>query len=149
MSRPAVSVLQHKGHVQTAFQHIGGPLETLAPERMPSFLGTPLETPAKMPSHLIRPGNKRLASRTLGPEESKRQLIGGGDLLQFDGGWATTGRRNSAPNVVSPYLEQGGGSFLFGEDAQVGYPFPSPMIGGALDANVWNGGIKFTGSSYV
>lgn len=74
-----------------------GPLQTLAPERTPSFLiATPsseldgmkwpfalpnknmpatLLSPFKMPNHLARPGNKRLPSQTLGPDMQKRQSI--------------------------------------------------------------------------
>lgn len=131
-SRPAASVLQNTQPIHPAFQLAGGPLETLAPQRTPSFLDTPFDNRPKVPSHPLRPNNKRLASRTLGPEEAKRQSTGG-DLLLFESGWNATGRRNSAPSIPSPYLDNGGGSW-FGDEMQVGYPFPSPMIPSTAEA---------------
>jgi hypothetical protein len=128
-SRPAASVLQNTQPIHPAFP--GGPLETLAPQRTPSFMDTPSDRP-KVPSHPLRPSNKRLASRTLGPEEAKRQSTGG-DLLLFESGWNATGRRNSAPSIPSPYLDNGGGSW-FGDEWQVGYPFPSPMVPSTAEA---------------
>lgn len=69
--RPLASVLQHSSALQ----------QTLAPERIPSFGGDNLHTPikptfranaAKFSSSLARPGNKRLASQTLVPNDGKK-----------------------------------------------------------------------------
>ncbi len=72
--RPMASVLQQ---YPTALQ------QTLAPERTPSFgvseqsgsashLHSFAKTPSKLSSAMARPGNKRLASQTLGPEPQKK-----------------------------------------------------------------------------
>lgn len=71
--RPMASVLQHASALQ----------QTLAPERTPSFgqqdqSSSSLhphsfaKTPSKLSSAMARPGNKRLASQTLGPDQQKK-----------------------------------------------------------------------------
>ena len=71
LGRPLASVLQHTSALQP----------TLAPERVPSFGGDNIHTPtkptfranaAKFSSSLARPGNKRLASQTLVPNDGKK-----------------------------------------------------------------------------
>lgn len=75
-NRPLASVLQHSSALQ----------QTLAPERVPSFGGENLSTPtkntfyasrnnaAKFSSALARPGNKRLASQTLVPNDGGKKV---------------------------------------------------------------------------
>lgn len=98
-SRPGPAVIQNNMSLTIAKQLLTGrgSLQTLAPERTASFLdstpsaeldgmkwniksasnigGNRIESPFKMPNHLVRPGNKRLASQTLGPDIQKRQSI--------------------------------------------------------------------------
>jgi hypothetical protein len=99
LGRPQPAVLQSTNTNGMAKQVLTnrGSLQTLAPERTPSFLvSTPtsemdgmkwptalpsknmpgaLLSPFKMPNHLARPGNKRMPSQTLGPDMRKRQSI--------------------------------------------------------------------------
>jgi hypothetical protein len=98
-NRPTPAVLQSAipNAMSQQFMAGRGSLQTLAPERTASFLNsTPsveldgmgwqsastskkpagvLQSPFKMPNHLARPGNKRLASQTLGPDAQKRLSI--------------------------------------------------------------------------
>ncbi|KAJ9124035.1 hypothetical protein QFC22_000828 [Naganishia vaughanmartiniae] len=102
-SRPGPAVIQNNMSLTMAKQLLSGrgSLQTLAPERTASFLdSTPsaeldgmkwninltsnvgaarIESPLKMSDHLVRPGNKRLASQTLGPDMQKRQSISSPD----------------------------------------------------------------------
>jgi len=140
ISRPAASVLQSTGigsklPLQASWQRAGGPLQTLAPERPPSFLLTPSEQRGKVTSALARPGNKRLASQTLGPDEIKRQTVAGGDeTIQVEPDWRAfqngplSARRNSLPVFGTPtiYTDSNAGSFPFSEDTQ-GFPFPNAV----------------------
>lgn len=85
--RPIPSVLQQSSALQ----------QTLAPARTPSFglhsAESPISYPAhhihprqamKMPPHIARPGNKRLASQTLVPELQKAQKGGNSSLEPWD-----------------------------------------------------------------
>ncbi|KAJ9106252.1 hypothetical protein QFC21_001397 [Naganishia friedmannii] len=97
-NRPGPAVIQNNMSLTMAKQLLAGrgSLQTLAPERTASFLdstpsaeldgmkwninsaqvgGSRIESPSQMPNHLVRPGNKRLASQTLGPDMQKRQSI--------------------------------------------------------------------------
>lgn len=98
-NRPGPAVIQNNMTLAMAKQLLAGrgSLQTLAPERTASFLdstpsaeldgmkwhttsghssgGNRIESPFKVPNHLARPGNKRLASQTLGPDMQKRQSV--------------------------------------------------------------------------
>lgn len=134
LGRPQPGVLQSSKTNAMAKQLLAnrGSLQTLAPERTPSFLiATPsseldgikwpsalphtnmpgtLLSPFKMPNHLARPGNKRLPSQTLGPDSQKRQSISltqdelnGNNLLDAAG--------NHMAGVVAPQSTNQSGQF--------------------------------------
>lgn len=115
LNRPSMSALQppmdpndHMARMLMGQQQArGGTKQTLAPERPPSFLNTPIrETPKirvdgggggggggaeKTTSAFTRPGNKRLASQTLVPDISKRVDTSNGPPDH---------NRNSVPNWI-------------------------------------------------
>lgn len=134
-NRPTPAVIQSV--IQNAMSQqltVGqGSLQTLAPERTPSFLNsTPsaeldgmrwqsaytnkkptavLQSPFKMPNHLARPGNKRLPSQTLGPDVQKRQSI---SLTESDlGGQANLldASANHVSGLYGPRLDMYSGPF--------------------------------------
>lgn len=132
ISRPAASVLQGQQLPMHPWQR-PGQLQTLAPERPPSFLLTPMDArPKKSTSALARPGNKRVPSTTLGPDDNKRQTTEADLEVDWRAFQATHGRRSSLPNWGTPtkYMDANlnMAGFPFSEENQ-GFPFPSPMQG--------------------
>ncbi|ORY33028.1 hypothetical protein BCR39DRAFT_520803 [Naematelia encephala] len=139
-NRPLPSVLQ-----SSALQ------QTLAPERAPSFgignfdaQSTPpgnLGNFTRAPSKLSRPGNKRLASQTLGPEDAKAQ--------RSDLAWS------QEPMGSNQSFSSGGNSALYTGDASASKAMAAPSWmnwaptapgGVAIPAGVGDGSLPARGA---